>query len=186
MSVRFIDSLGNTQSASGSATARQTAYRDTGFTLPGMALNDTLFLTFQLNHDKRLGDPIKSLHLHFIPTAADGGHVAFAVKYFWATYNAEIPADSGWTTVSPNPERAIAVADQYKHRIITLASDLVAPTGEGYSSLLFASIKRVAPAGSSSYPTNAANILAAYADLHYPKDRDGSIFEYSDEPPGSI
>jgi hypothetical protein len=52
VSVRFVDSLGNTQSAAGSATAAQTAIRDTGFTLPGMALNDTL-MALKVNWSRR-------------------------------------------------------------------------------------------------------------------------------------
>lgn len=186
--IRYVDQIGYYQSSSGGSALGNVQYRDTDFKMLFFNGGDTeiSYWTFQFNHNKALNLPVKSIHIHCIPLEAPAGgsdFIEFQVKYFWnAGYMTEIPLASGWTTVSPNVTTEITSDMQYKHMIYNLATDIPAPANEGYSSVLLVNVTRLGAGLFDDY----GDLGLLYVDCHYPTDRDGSIYEYSDVPPGTI
>lgn len=181
MTTRYVDQIGQYQPAVGGTVLNSIDYRSTGHRiLYWDGTNEIAHFVFQLNHNKALGEPIKSLHMHFIPLEAVSGTMVFNINYHWnAGYLSEVPASTGWTSTSAT--FVATSAHQYKHCIVNLATNIPAPSAEGYSSMFMVTINRIG-SGLDDYGT--AGIL--YVDIHYPTDRQGSIFEYSDIPPGTI
>ena len=59
---------------------------------------------------------------------------------------------------------------------------ILSPTNEGYSSILMVRSIRT-NGGADTYP---GGLVLVYMDAHMPVDRQGSVFEYSDSPPGTL
>jgi hypothetical protein len=168
-------------SAAGGSSLGTLAIRDTGFSVGSFqnANDDTAFLSFQMPHKKKLGTAIDSVHIHYYlptaPTASDTVLIDYA--YTWYKNGDTIPAISGWTTGTKTHTFAGTEA-QYSTGIISVITNISAPSGETYSTILLVKLTRNSTGiGSDTY---AADLGIIYFDAHYVTDRMGSINEISD------
>jgi len=183
--------LGSTYNGAGASGLSTGTYRGGGLPISFFAgnTNDNLYHVLQLSHRKTLNQPLGSIHMHYIPLTATTGNAVFEVYYAWINpMNQELVADANWTRISPKititDVAGAANANVFKTRIVNLGVAIQPPANEGYSSLMFIRVYR--PAQADADDTYTGNIWPTYVDLHYPTDRDGSVYEYSDYPPGTI
>jgi hypothetical protein len=139
-------------------------------------------MVFQFPHRKKLGTIIDSVHLHFIPIAAQNGNIAFTYAWGWYNHDDVVPATLPNTgNVS---DIALLTTDQYKQKIKILLSNLALPASgdDVYSSILYVLFTAAAPAGGTNWwSAGGTNRIAiAYMDAHYITDRNGSLLETSD------
>jgi hypothetical protein len=175
--------------ASGLAALTSEQYRDTGYVKPFFRhdQDDTLYVTIQMPHRKQLGSALGDLHLHLIPMGAPGVGVTeyayFRCNYTWQTFGGVFPALATWSA-DVFTQFAVVAADQYKHKIHQVLTNISAPTSEAYSSILLARITRLGATGglSDTYKTvkptppgtAAANLCLLSIDAHVLCDRHGS------------
>ena len=157
---------------------------------------DVFGMTFQMTHRKALYQPIRSVHMHWMPagTAASNGANAPAdgtynirINFAWGWFNRwdTIPTTLPNATGSPVdiPITVGGASDMmWKLQINGLISNLAAPANEGYSSILLVRCSRES-GGADTYPGGLALLSM---DAHIPIDRQGSVYEYSDYPPGTL
>lgn len=173
------DMLGDVNTALGWAAVRTTeAYRDTGFIMNFLRHNQSDYFQqkIQMTHQKKLGANMNDYHLHIIPMANGSGDFCVDVQYCWVDIWWEFPAISSridaWTITIP-----LVAADQYKHKLVTLLTDVTPPASESVSSIFLVKITRN-PA-QDTYQTNkdhwtgSANVAVLYADAHVPSERFG-------------
>ena len=177
---RYVDQLGYYQPNLGAAALGTTDFQGDGkFYLPTFANNqsDAVSYIFQLNHTKKLGAPITSIHIHMVPLGNSDGDVVFNLRYHWIGMpGVVIPAPDDWTPVNNITIGIIGTRDYNTEVIANLAENISSPTsGEGYSSILLVWLQR--PTGDSY----AGDVGLLHLDVHYPTDRQGSIKEYTDE-----
>lgn len=197
--IYYDDVQGNLVTAvSGAATWSNFYLRGTNQlpAYPHIYGGDIFAMTFQMPHRKTLGLSAKSVHLHWIAggTSASSGANAPAD----GTYNIRLNFTWGWydrfsvvPTTLPNStgspvDISVTVTgglgDMWKMQITNLPTELAAPAGEGYSSILMVRCLRT-NGGADTYP---AGLVLVYMDAHVPVDRQGSVYEYSDVPPGTL
>jgi len=161
-------------------TRTPTQYRNTWIVLNEVASWDVFSMVFQFSHRKRLTTPLDSVHLHFIPKAAQNWNIAFTYAWWWYNEDTEIPntLPNIWTTA----DIALVAADQYKCKIRSMVINLAAPASEAYSSILYIKLVAAAPAAwtnrRSAWGTN--RIAIEYMDAHYITDRRWSNNETTD------
>lgn len=170
----YLDSIGITSTAlAGVTTYTNREFRTTDVVLPHIATNDILSYTFQVNHDKKLGTPLASFHLHVSPvgsTAASGSTV-FTWKWGWYNPNASIDAtlpNTGSTNI------VIAAGTQYKHLVYNIITGITAPASEAYSSFFMVQIQR------TTNVNHSTELALLGADCHYITKSFGSKQEYTD------
>jgi hypothetical protein len=176
----YDDIQGPYLASNGAAALTTSQFRDTPLYFPVFTNTstppDTAGYMFQMPHRKKLGTPLASIHVHCIPLAngASGASgVDWTLRYYWANQdNNEVPVVSSWTTVSGT--MYVSVTDAYKARIHTLATGLQPPSGEAYSSILYATVTR------SNADTYAGNVGLSMVDCHFQTEKNGSLTEYTD------
>lgn len=189
-SVRHDDMQGAAQASAGISALTSEAYRDTAFVMPFFRhdQNDTLSMTFQFSHRRKLGSPLDSIHIHYIPMVNPAAieNVYFSYSYAWKTTDTEFPALVSWT--SGNATLPIQTTDAFKTLLFSIVTNIAAPANEGYSSILLFRITRLGTDPLDTYDTDkatppgtaAANLGLLYFDCHYVTDRRGSALESSD------
>ena len=199
--IYYDNILGNLVTAvSGAATWSNFYLRGTNQlpAYPHIYKSDLFAMTFQMPHRKTLYQPIKSVHLHWIAggtssssgaTAPADGTYNIQLSFTWGWYNrldiipATLPNSTGSPVDIPVTVTGGAV-DMWKMQITNLISNLTLtnPASEGYSSILMVRCIRT-NGGADTYP---AGLVLVYMDAHVPVDRQGSVYEYSDYPPGEL
>jgi hypothetical protein len=182
------DSFGLLQSVlTGASTWTLRLVRDTKIALPHIAKNDVFTYYTQINHDKLLGSPLDSFHIHFVPVGAVTATRVIAIDYKWGwfTIGDEIPAtlpNTGTVYIT------LELGDQFKYLIENIVSSLQIippleavsamnpPAGEGYSSEFFIECQRRNDAA-DTYPGEFALLDG---DIHYQINHLGSYEEYND------
>jgi hypothetical protein len=117
--------------------------------------------------------PIASIHAHVIGDDAHTGTVVYSYAYTWVKLGDAVPALSSW--VSDTITFTFDKADQYKHIIHPIVTNIKPIADESYSSILFVKITRVG--GSDTY---TGDIGLLYLDAHYVSEKLGSYTEYTD------
>jgi hypothetical protein len=186
--IRYEDQQGAVASAVGVSALTEEQYRDTGFLMAFFRhdQDDTLHLTFQFSHRKKLGTPIASVHIHCIPMVnpAIPQNVYFGYKYTWQDIGSEFPSDASWIT--GNATMTVGITDAFKQRAHGIVVAVPAPIGEGYSSMVLFRLQRLGTNPLDTYNTNkaggtpAANLGLLYMDCHFQTERRGSLAQFSD------
>jgi hypothetical protein len=148
-------------------------YRNTGMVMPHIARNDVFSMTFQMPHRKQLGAALDSVHIHYIPLGSANGNIVFDFAWGWYNHDAVVPdtlPNTGTKTAT------LATTDQYKQKIVSLITNLAAPTSEEYSSILYVKCTRL----TTGDTWGTSELALAYMDAHYTVDRYGSYNETSD------
>ena len=151
--------------------------------------DDKIFVTMQINHNRRPGTKIHDVHMHYIPLVAPGGVKVckMQISYQWCPIGAELTDPAGWTTPAATV-LTINPGDEWKHGLHELISTPIAvPTGDSYSSLFACEVRRLGSTdvaddyeAAKAVGTGAANLGLLFIDCHYEADRDGSINDTSD------
>lgn len=162
---------------------------NTGITIPFFRhdQNDEATIQFQFSHKRKLQSLLTSVHIHYVGMANVSGNVFIRYRYTWSTDGDVVPIDTanwtkGFATIP------ILGTDQYKSGTYSIITNMIPPANEGYSSILWVQIIRVAQSSSSdTYSTNktagataTANFGIRYLDAHTQVDRLGSKNEYND------
>lgn len=145
--------------------------------------NDIIYQEYQSSHMQMLNASV-IFHAHVIPLATwvpgdPTKNVYWEVKYFWAEINAEIPVDASWPT-AVNIATPFAPTDQFKHKMVNLAT-IPMPAANTVSAFLLVRVTRLGTDPLDTYNvdkvggTVAANLALLGFDLHYQKNRPGSI-----------
>lgn len=180
MSVKYKDQIGSLETAVGGGTTWTWAqYRTTGIAGPVLLKNDLFSKVIQINHDKARGLVIPSVHLHYVPLGAVTGNVSISYSWGWFNHNTEIPATLPNTSGSPTTWEVLGT-DQFKLKVKGLLFNVTPPANEDYSSFLLVTFQRA----NGTPDTYTGNLHIMGVDAHIPVDRDGSVYEYSDTPPG--
>jgi hypothetical protein len=129
-------------------------------------LVEEVFFSVQLPHRYKAGTDLKP-HLHWAPTTADAGAVTWGLEY--SISNAGEPP--GNTTIVTATDNAPGVALQ---QVIT-AFPTIPGTNIKESSIINVRLFRDAPAGTDTYPADAAGLSF---DFHYLVEKAGSVVEY--------
>jgi hypothetical protein len=110
--------------------------------------------------------------------------VYLGYKYTWQSIGGLIPSNTSW--ISGNTSLSIGTTDEFIHKKFNIVSNIQIPASETYSSMLLISIQRLSSNENDTYKTNKvggtgkANLGLLYVDIHYQKDRLGSLLENSD------
>lgn len=179
--LRWEDLSAVIYEGTGPAALTYEGFRDTGFFMRFFRnnQNDSIFMTYQLPHG---WDPSTAVrpHMHYLPMAAGSGVLKFNYIYAWSSVNnGPIGAGSSWMTGSVTA--SLSPSDQYAQRIITFGI-LTAPSGCSESSVLLMKVERPGSTDatdtyetSKDHGTAAANVAILYFDLHYQKQKAGTI-----------
>lgn len=183
LSVGYDDALGNFANATGVAALVLEEYRDTNYKMYFFKHNadEYIYLATQFPHRRRTSAALADIHLHYIPMVnpASAKVVYLSLEYAWAGIGEEMPADAGWS--KSNPTITINTTDAYKHLLADLATNIAAPAGDTYSSILLLRLGRLGTSLNDTYDdnkgdhTSQANLGLLYVDLHFLCDRFGSI-----------
>jgi hypothetical protein len=185
----YDDQQGPIQAGANIAGITIEAYRDTKMLMPFMRhdQDDTISLTFQFSHRKKLGSALASIHLHYIPMVNPDDVITknivyWEYQYVWHNLDAAVPAVASWTT--GNSTLAIGAADAHICRTHDFAVAIAAPGSETYSSFLLLYISRLgSSAAQDTYEagkadhTAQANLCIEGVDVHFQADRMGSLAE---------
>lgn len=181
MIPRHDDMLGVIQSAAGGGTAWTfAALGDTGFLMGQLAnaSTDIVQLKIQVPHRRKLGTALDSIHLHVVLETAitDAQTVVLdQMSYVWLNVGDAIPATASWTAISNFTYTAPVDGVAAKTYLLwSIATNIAAPSGEGYGGMLLVKIRR----GTGSGYTGDIGILDI--DAHTQVDRLGSLLEASD------
>jgi hypothetical protein len=178
---RWDDLQGDISEGDGNATLTYEAFRDTPFDMFFMRRdqNDALNFRYQMPHD---WDPTTSVsaHLHVVPAAdpAVSQNVLFEGVYVWTSVGGAVPALASWTTFSVL--LAVPPGGVYLQRIAPLAV-IAPPVGAAESIVLLLRVQRSGNNPLDTYDTSkvggtaAANLGLLSADLHYRKNKIGSL-----------
>jgi len=183
MAARYTESHEDQQGILGSALVGATTYtpaeyRTTNIVLNEVGSGDVFSMIFQFSHRKKLGTNLDSVHIHYIPIAANDGDIAFTYAWGWYNMGDTIPVTLPNTgTVA---DITLASADQYKLKISSLITNLAPPVNEAYSSILLVALTAVAPSDGTNWWTTGNKIGIVYMDTHYITDRKGSVNEATD------
>jgi len=183
------DQQGAVQASAGISALTSEAYRDTAFIMPFFRHDqaDTLSLTFQFSHKRKLGSPLDGIHIHYIamvnPAAIE--NVYFSYSYSWQTEGGEFPLLASWT--NGNATLPIGTTDAFKNKLFSIVTNIAAPANETTSSILLFRITRLGTDPLDTYDTDkatppgtsAANLGLQYFDCHFITDRRGSVSEFA-------
>ena len=154
-------------------------YRDTLFPIRFLRNNsdDFFCVNMQSPHWRQQKAPIDSIHVHYVLNAAyaAGQTIVFDLFWTWVIPNTTIPALASWNqslNISIVLDAVNPIA-QYTTGIFSLASNLAAPSPDGYG--IGALIRIVRKNGTYSGDLGVLN-----ADMHVLRDRTGSQSEFSD------
>lgn len=156
------------------------AINDTGFIIPFLSNNsgDFFCVRAQSPHWRKQGVNAESIHLHWVNKTAYTANqtVVFDIYYTWVIPNTVIPALAGWQqATSVSLVLSTENLDAWTYGVDSLVTDFAPPSVEGYGvGLLFRVVR-----GNGTY-TGDLGII--WADAHVKKDRQGSLYEYSDTP----
>jgi len=171
------DCIWETYSALVWATALTTeVYRDTGFIMQFMRHNQADFLQqkTQINHQKKLWAAMVDFHVHLVPMWNTDWSLVLSVQYAWINYWQTIPAAS-WRTDAGNVTIPLLWADQYKHLVKDLLTNVPAPANETPSSIFLIKITRVPASDTYEWTkdhwTASANVWILFVDAHVPTER---------------
>jgi hypothetical protein len=188
--ISYDDQQGQFNLASGSSGMTLQRYRDTSFIVEHTRhdQDDVIgYYKFQFTHRKKLATALTSAHIHYIPVGANPSSdkvVRFSLSYVWVNSNGTFPAVSGWTTTTS--DLTIGTTSQYIGGIHSIATNVAAPSGEGYSSWLLIRITRLGTDGADTYTESnpdwegKANLVILGVDCHIQVDRSGSFQEGTD------
>lgn len=148
---------------------------DTLYPLQFLRNNSNDFFCFhaQSPHWRKQGADLDSIHIHYILDSAytAGQTLAFMVYWTWVTPNTIFPMIENWNssavTITLNTTENLA---QYYTNVVSLISPVAPPAIEGYGEGLIVRIVR----GNGTY---TGNLGIWWADIHAPKDRNGSYNE---------
>lgn len=179
----LLGSISDGNLGKGSAALTSEEYRDTGFLMFFLRHNqdDTINIVYQMPHMWDATTAVRP-HMHIIPMAAGAGNLYIEYQYAWAPFDIVLGAIASWTTGSVTVP--ITLADQYKHRLISIGN-ITPPAEAGPSTMLLFKTTRAGTNPLDTYSTNktggtpSANVGILYLDLHYQKVRAGT------ETPGS-
>jgi hypothetical protein len=191
--LRYIDSNYETRNATTNSTdLTYEAYRTALRWTLGCFRSDQdnkIYVSMQINHNRRPGTVIHDLHMHYIPMVAPGGVKVcrMQVNYQWCPIGQELLAPTGWTAMATT-SLTINPGDEFKHLLYELISTPIAvPAGDGYSSLFACEVTRLGAAdavddyeAAKAVGTGTANLGLLFIDCHYEADRDGSINDLTD------
>lgn len=182
---RWDDLVGVIHEGTGGSALTYQEYRDTGFFMRFFRHNqdDKLFVTYQMPHEWNHG--AVTPHMHVVPMASGSGNVRMDFVYTWTHVGGALSGSAGWTTGSI--DTTYTPADQYQQKIIALGT-VTPPAASSIDSAIFVvKMERNAAGGdggSDTYTTNkdhgtgAANLGLLSFDLHYQKEKAGSVSQY--------
>jgi hypothetical protein len=165
----------------GPAALTYEAYRDTGFFMRFFRdnQNDQIFMAYQMPHG---WDPSTAVrpHMHYYPMASGSGVLVFEYAYSWTLVNnGPLGPGSSWTSGSVSA--SLTPADQYVQKIMSFGT-LTPPSGAHESAVLVFKASRPGVSDptdtyetSKDHGTAAANIGILYFDLHYQKEKAGTV-----------
>ena len=176
------DMQGIMTTVAGGSALGTLAIRDTGCTMLSFQNDndDIAVQVYQFSHRKKLGTNADSLHLHYyLPSAPSANQtVIFNWWYTWYNNGGVIPAIANWITGSPKILTFTGTELQYSTGLVSIITNLVAPTNEAYSSILRVKVLRNSTGGGSD--TYDDDLGIDYFDVHYITDRNGSLNEAAD------
>ena len=165
----------------GAAALTYEAYRDTGFFMRFFRHNqdDNIFMTYQMLHS---WDPLTAVspHMHYIPAASGSGVLKFSYSYSWLLVNSgTLGAGASWITGSVSA--SLDPSMQYMQKIMSFGT-IVPPTNAVESIVLVFKVERPGASDaadtystSKDHGTAAANVGILYFDLHYQKEKAGTV-----------
>lgn len=174
----LLGSISDGNLGKGSAALTSEEYRDTGFLMFFLRHNqdDTINIVYQMPHMWDATTAVRP-HMHIIPMAAGAGNLYIEYQYAWAPFDIVLGAIASWTTGSVTVP--ITLADQYKHRLISIGN-ITPPAEAGPSTMFLFKTTRAGTNPLDTYSTNktggtpSANVGILYLDLHYQKVRAGT------------
>lgn len=180
----WSDQQGDISQGAANAGLTYEPYRDTSFRMYFLRhdQDDSLHFRFQLDHS---WDPTTNVHfhLHIVPMVSPVAtrNVRFTGQYAWASVGTVIPANSGWTSFTKDV--AVDPADGFKSSIgaIFVAAP---PSTADESAILLIRVTRAGTDLADTYNdgktpgTPAANLGLLSADLHYLRNKLGTVSEF--------
>ena len=176
---RWDDLIAYIDTGAGPAALTYEPYRDTGFFMRFFRhnQNDLIFMTYQMPHQWDSSTAVYP-HMHYLPMSSGSGVVKFNYAYSWVDIGDSFPPSSGWTsgsiTVSLTP------ASQYVSSMLTFGA--CQPVSQSESSIMVFKVERPGqtdPADtyetSKDHQTAAANLGILSFDLHYQKNKAGTV-----------
>lgn len=170
------------------------AFRDTTFYAAFFRhdQDDTVSIAIQYPHGRLVGRTIRDIHMHYVPMVSPGTAALdayFRVRYSWQGVGGTFPALVGWS--EDNVTVTVEPGDEFDHLYVDLLTDIAAPTGDTYSSILLLEVTRLGNSSTldtynvsktENVPPNtaAANFCILAIDSHYPVEQDGSYAETGD------
>lgn len=181
---RWDDLIAVISEGGGAAALTYEAYRDTGFFMDFFRhnQNDNIFMRYQMPHG---WDPTTSVrpHMHYIPMASGSGDAKFNYSYSWIGVDSgTLGPGSTWTTGSITV--SLSSSMQYMQKIVDFGT-VVPPAGAVESFVLVFKVER--PGGtdaadtyqtSKDHGTASANIALLFFDLHYQKNKAGTVVPF--------
>ncbi|NOS68503.1 MAG: collagen-like protein [Verrucomicrobia bacterium] len=119
-----------------------------------------MFVNAQLPHEYVTNTVIYP-HVHLSPNSSATGNIVFITRYSWANMGQTFPSETVITNVV-----TISAGNKWKHLMISLPPEGVAPTAIGYgiSSMLAIRFERTADSSLDTYPDK---IDVLEYDIHY-------------------
>lgn len=180
---RWDDVRGDVSQGAGNTSLTLEDYRDTAFRMYFMRhdQDDALSFSYQLPHSWNRG--AVRPHVHVLPMSDPvAPQVAyFTAQYAWATATVPVPAASGWTTV--NYSLTINPGSAFTEKFVDFGM-ITPPEGTPESAILLIRVVRSGTSPSDTYATNktggtgAANIGLLSFDVHFRKNKIGTVSEY--------
>lgn len=160
---------------SGGAALSYVNWRDTPYKIYTMnhGANDELHFRFQIPHRWRKGTDVK-FHIHESPTTdpASTLNAYFIGQCAWLKDDTAIPANAGWTTITP-VAIPIAVGDVYVMRRKAIVT-ITPPSGAKGSDIVAVYLQRN---GANVLDTYLGNLAIWSSDLHIRVSSAGSVAE---------
>jgi hypothetical protein len=173
---------------SGAAALTYESYRDTGFHMRFFRHNqdDNIFMTYQMPHMWNTSTSVYP-HMHYIPVASGSGTLKFSYAYSWLMVNSgTLGAGSSWVTGSVSA--SLDASLQYMQKVISFGQ-IVPPSNAVESCILVFKVERPgASDASDTYTTSkdhgtaSANVAVLYFDLHYQKQKAGTVSQLPEGP----
>lgn len=187
--IYYDDIIGNLVTATGGGATWTNRYLRASSDFPAyphIATGDIFAMTFQMPHRKTLNLPAPSVHLHIVPAGVAGatstptfGNMRLDWGWGWYNYGDEITGTALPNTGTTNID--VQSGAFFKMMIYNLITNLQPPANEGYSDILMVKCTR-----NSTGNVYTGDFALVYMDAHIPVDRQGSTYEYSDVPPGTL
>lgn len=173
--VSYEDQQGDVRTALVGSTQWTIAQiRDTGLLIPWLSptQDDFFQIIAQFSHRRKPLVNMSSVHIHTIPGGADTGDAHFSYSYYWGNAENAIPEIASWTTDTVTV--AVAGADQYKHKLYDLITNITYPAGELYTDTSSIFLMKLSRLGTDDLDTYTGSLGILYLDLHFAADRIGS------------